>query len=267
MSTMTPARQSSSGAAAPTHAAGACARGRRAPLVLRTLAPLLLAAGAAGQVTFERLLNADAEPQNWLTYSGTYSSNRYTTLDQITPENVDQLELAWIFQANSLEPFQATPLVVDGIMYLTEPVNNVVALDAKRGSVFWKYEYTPSPLARPCCGAVNRGVAILDDTLFLATVDGNLIAVDAIGGAPIWKTTVADPAAGLRPDPRPPRHQGQGHRRGGGRRVRHPRLHRRLRRRHRRAGVALLHHSRGPASPGTRRGRTTRGAPGARRRG
>ncbi len=166
----------------------------------RTLVPLLLAAAlpgaAAAQVTFERLLNADAEPHNWLTYSGTYSSNRYTTLDQITPENVDQLELAWIFQANSLEPFQATPLVVDGIMYLTEPVNNVVALDAKRGSVFWKYEYTPSPLARPCCGAVNRGVAILGDTLFLATVDGNLIAVDAIGGAPIWKTTVADPEQG-----------------------------------------------------------------------
>ncbi|MCY4505984.1 MAG: PQQ-binding-like beta-propeller repeat protein, partial [Acidobacteria bacterium] len=166
----------------------------------RVLATLALAAalapGAAAQVTFERLLNADAEPHNWLTYSGTYSSNRYTTLDQITPDNVDQLELAWIFQANSLEPFQATPLVVDGIMYLTEPVNNVVALDAKRGSVFWKYEYTPSPLARPCCGAVNRGVAILGDTLFLATVDGNLIAVDAIGGAPIWQTTVADPAQG-----------------------------------------------------------------------
>ena len=93
-----------------------------------TLITLLLAglvpAEASAQVTFERLLNADEEPENWLTYSGTYSSNRHTKLDQITPENVEDLELSWVFQASSLEAFQATPLVVDGIMYLTEPVNN-----------------------------------------------------------------------------------------------------------------------------------------------
>ncbi|MEO2197021.1 MAG: PQQ-dependent dehydrogenase, methanol/ethanol family [bacterium] len=156
----------------------------------------LLPTGAAAQVTFERLLNADEEPENWLTYSGSYSSNRHTKLDQITPDNVEDLELSWVFQAGSLEAFQATPLVVDGIMYLTEPVNNVVALDAKRGSVFWKFEYTPSSDARPCCGAVNRGLAILDDTLFLATLDGNLIALDAVGGKPLWQTTVADPTEG-----------------------------------------------------------------------
>ncbi|HIE94491.1 MAG TPA: hypothetical protein EYQ83_17115 [Acidobacteria bacterium] len=156
----------------------------------------LLPTGAAAQVTFERLLNADEEPENWLTYSGSYSSNRHTKLDQITPDNVEDLELSWVFQAGSLEAFQATPLVVDGIMYLTEPVNNVVALDAKRGSVFWKFEYTPSADARPCCGAVNRGLAILDDTLFLATLDGNLIALDAVAGKPLWQTTVADPTEG-----------------------------------------------------------------------
>ena len=156
----------------------------------------LLPSGATAQVTFERLLNADEEPENWLTYSGSYSSNRHTKLDQITPENVEDLELSWVFQAGSLEAFQATPLVVDGIMYLTEPVNNVVALDAKRGSVFWKFEYTPSSDSRPCCGAVNRGLAILDDTLFLATLDGNLIALDAVAGKPLWQTTVADPTEG-----------------------------------------------------------------------
>ena len=156
----------------------------------------LLPTGAAAQVTFERLLNADEEPENWLTYSGSYSSNRHTKLDQITPDNVEDLELSWVFQAGSLEAFQATPLVVDGIMYLTEPVNNVVALDAKRGSVFWKFEYTPSSDSRPCCGAVNRGLAILDDTLFLATLDGNLIALDAVAGKPLWQTTVADPTEG-----------------------------------------------------------------------
>ena len=65
----------------------------------------LLPGGASAQVTFERLLNADEEPHNWLTYSGTYSSNRHTKLDEITPENVDQLELSWVFQASSLEAF------------------------------------------------------------------------------------------------------------------------------------------------------------------
>ena len=156
----------------------------------------LTAGTASAQVTFERLLNAEEEPHNWLTYSGTYSSTRHTRLDQITADNVDDLELSWVFQAGSLEAFQATPLVVDGIMYLTEPVNNVVALDAKTGAVFWKYEYTPSPEARPCCGAVNRGLAILDDMLFLATLDGNLMAIDAIAGEPLWSTTVADPTQG-----------------------------------------------------------------------
>ena len=160
------------------------------------LVGVLTAGTASAQVTFERLLNADEEPHNWLTYSGPYSSTRHTRLDQITADNVDDLELSWVFQAGSLEAFQATPLVVDGIMYLTEPVNNVVALDAKTGAVFWKYEDTPSPEARPCCGAVNRGLAILDDMLFLATLDGNLMAIDAIAGEPLWSTTVADPTQG-----------------------------------------------------------------------
>ena len=148
------------------------------------------------QVTFERLLNAEEEPQNWLTYSGNYDSNRHTALDQITTENVDSLELQWVFQAQSLQVFQTTPLVVDGIMYLTEAPNTVVALDAERGRVFWRYEYTPSNLSRPCCGRVNRGVAILGDTLFMGTIDAKLIAIDAISGEPIWQTDVADPAAG-----------------------------------------------------------------------
>ena len=123
----------------------------------------LLPTGAAAQVSFERLLRADEEPENWLTYSGSYKSQRHSQLDQITPANVTDLELRWVFQARSLEVFQATPLVVDGIMYLVEPTNTVVALDAKLGRVFWTYEYTPSRAARPCCGAVNRGLAILDN--------------------------------------------------------------------------------------------------------
>ena len=155
-----------------------------------------LAPPVEAQVSFERLLNAEQEPHNWLTYSGAYSSNRHSLLDQITTANAGDLELQWVFQAQSLQSFESTPLVVDGIMYLTEAPSTVVALDAKLGRVFWTYEHTPSPEARPCCGRVNRGLAILDHTLFLAGLDAELIAIDAVTGRPVWQTTVADPSAG-----------------------------------------------------------------------
>ena len=167
----------------------------RATLVTLCLVTVL-PHGLNAQVTFDRLLNADQEPHNWLTYSGTHSSERHSRLDQITPANVDDLELKWVFQAQSLQVFETTPLVVDGIMYLTEAPNTVVALDAALGRVFWIYEHTPSSASRPCCGRVNRGLAILGDTLFMATIDAQLIAIDAVSGRPVWKTSVADPAAG-----------------------------------------------------------------------
>jgi alcohol dehydrogenase (cytochrome c) len=151
---------------------------------------------ANAQVSPDRLLNADAEPQNWLTYSGTYASNRYSQLTQITRANVDELELKWVLQARSLESFEATPLVVDGVMYVTEAPNTAVAVDAARGRVFWSYEHVPSPEARPCCGNINRGLAVLGDRLFMATVDAELIALDAVNGQPVWRHAVADPASG-----------------------------------------------------------------------
>ncbi|HEX6896350.1 MAG TPA: PQQ-binding-like beta-propeller repeat protein, partial [Bryobacteraceae bacterium] len=134
----------------------------------RILSLVAIAAGAlSAQVPNERLLHPEKEPQNWLTYSGSYASQRYSLLDQITPQNVKNLELQWVFQARSLEKFEVTPLVVDGVMYIVEAPNHVFALDAKTGRVFWDYDYRPSRDARPCCGSVNRGVAILGDTLFL----------------------------------------------------------------------------------------------------
>ena len=169
-------------------------------MVRTTLVALSLAVAClsdvTAQVTFERLLAADQEPQNWLTYSGTHSGERHSRLEQVTPENVSELELEWVFQAQSLQVFETTPLVVDGIMYLTEAPNTVVALDARTGRVFWIYEHVPSLESRPCCGRVNRGLAILGETLFMATIDAQLIAIDSVTGRPIWKTLVADPAIG-----------------------------------------------------------------------
>jgi len=161
-------------------------------VVLMSLAGLVVHA----QVSFERLLRADREPQNWLTYSGTMQSQRFSQLTQITPDNVKNLELQWIFQARSLEKFETTALVVDGVMYTVQAPNDLLALDASTGRTFWMYSYRPSQESRPCCGRVNRGVAILGDTLFMGTIDGHLVAVDARNGRPIWDAVVAKPEAG-----------------------------------------------------------------------
>jgi alcohol dehydrogenase (cytochrome c) len=156
----------------------------------------LVAGRVEAQVTAERLLRAADEPRNWLTYSGTYDSHRHSTLSQITPQNVANLELKWVFQAKSNESFEATPLVVDGVMYVTQPPNDVVAIDARTGGVFWIYRHANGPDAKPCCGAVNRGLAILGRTLYMATLDNKLIALDAVDGQPLWSKEVADAKLG-----------------------------------------------------------------------
>jgi alcohol dehydrogenase (cytochrome c) len=156
----------------------------------------LISSVLQAQVSFERLLSAANEPQNWLTYSGGYASQRYSLLRQITPANVKTLEQRWVFQAESLEKFESTPLVVDGVMYLTQAPSDAVALDARTGRVFWIYRYYPSTASRPCCGSVNRGLAILGDTLFLATLDAHLVALDAKNGRELWKTKVGEASAG-----------------------------------------------------------------------
>src|SRR5205085_210526 len=118
---------------------------------LRLVPFLLLVAGVLyGQdVPFERILNANKEPQNWLTYGGTLFNQRYSLLNQITIDNVKNLELQWVLQVRALDgisKFEATPLVVDGVMYVVKPPMpnyEVVALDAATGRVFWTYTYTP----------------------------------------------------------------------------------------------------------------------------
>src|ERR1700733_11081721 len=109
---------------------------------------LLVPFAVRAQVTNERLLHATDEPQNWLTYSGSYMSQRHSSLKQVDASNVKNLELKWVFQAQSLQKLETTPLVVDGIMYITQSPNDVVAVDAKTGRAFWVYHYAPSPAAR-----------------------------------------------------------------------------------------------------------------------
>jgi alcohol dehydrogenase (cytochrome c) len=144
------------------------------------------------QVSYDRLRRAASEPRNWLTYGGTYTSQRYSLLDQIAPANVKALESKWVLQNQVFGAWQSTPLVVDGIMYVTQRPNDVLALDARTGRVFWLYRHSPSPDARICCGSNNRGVAILGDTLFMGTLDAQLVAIDAKNGRPLWNVALAD---------------------------------------------------------------------------
>ena len=162
----------------------------------RILTLAAIACSLNAQVTFDRLLHADREPQNWLTYAGALNGQRYSALTQVNTNNVKNLQLEWAFQARSIEKFEATPLVVDGMMYTTQAPNDIVALDATTGEIKWLYSYSPSREAKPCCGRVNRGVAILGNTLFMATIDAHLIAVNAQDGKLLWDKEVAKPEAG-----------------------------------------------------------------------
>jgi alcohol dehydrogenase (cytochrome c) len=171
-------------------------------MIRRTLAATIaffFATGAAlsapATVTAERLVGAAREPANWLTYSGTYASDRYSALDQITVANAKHLELKWIYQGAVAGGWETSPLVLDGIMYITQRPNDVVALDARTGRVFWIYRHKLDPVQNVCCGANNRGLAMLDGTLYLGTLDAHLVAIDAMNGKPLWEVTVADAKA------------------------------------------------------------------------
>jgi alcohol dehydrogenase (cytochrome c) len=159
----------------------------------------------AERVTYERLLRArSAEPQNWLTYYGAYDGQRYSPLDQINAGNVKNLRPAWIFQyggiglqaSPALYSFEAAPIVVDGVMYVSGWEGYVWALDAASGQLLWLYQHA-IPLDTPlCCGNVNRGVAVAKGKVFVATANGHLVALDATNGKAIWNKTWCDVRSG-----------------------------------------------------------------------
>jgi alcohol dehydrogenase (cytochrome c) len=150
----------------------------------------------APNVTADQLLKPAQAPQNWLIYGGSYASQRYSPLTQITPANAKDLELKWVFQSRSLEKHEVTPLVVNGVMYTIQSPNDVIALNAETGKTIWTYSHKPDKAARNCCGNLTRGLAILGDKLFLAAFDARMIAIDAKTGKELWNTEAADPKQG-----------------------------------------------------------------------
>ena len=157
---------------------------------------LLLTAHLGAQVTYERILRAEQEPGNWLTYNRTYDSRHHSPLDEINRENAGDLELKWVFQAKSLEKFESTALAVDGVIYNVQMPNDVVALDAVTGRKFWQYTHVMGEKVNVCCGRINRGLAILGETLYMGTIDGKLVALDAKTGAVVFSKQIVDPTGG-----------------------------------------------------------------------
>ena len=163
-----------------------------------------IAPPVATTVDSARIARAAQEPQNWLTYHGTYDGHRHSALDQVTTGNVASLRVAWAFQTGAVGliaspatyALQGTPIVVDGVMFLSGFDGNVWALDAATGDLLWHYQHA-IPLDVPlCCGTINRGVAVAQGRVFYATANGHLLALDATSGRVVWDRIFLDVRAG-----------------------------------------------------------------------
>lgn len=158
-------------------------------LIVSTAAPSL-----AQTVAYQRILHSDRQPQNWLTYGGNYQSQRFSRLAQINAKNVSQLKVAWIYQpSRAVTNVETSPIVVDGIMYLTEPPSTVTAIDARTALRLWSWSpKMPEHLVLIGLYGNSRGVAILDNTVYVGTADAHLVALDAKTGGVKWDVHVAD---------------------------------------------------------------------------
>jgi alcohol dehydrogenase (cytochrome c) len=156
------------------------------------------------EVTYERILDARSEPQNWLTYYGAYDGQRYSPLDQINTENVKRLAPAWVFQAGSVGmhsgastyAFEAAPIIVDGVMFVSGWDGWVWALDGKTGEELWRYKHACPYDVSLCCGNVNRGVAVAHGKVFVVTLNAHIVALNAETGEAVWDQTYGDVRAG-----------------------------------------------------------------------
>ncbi len=147
--------------------------------------------------SFARIAARTEEMHNWLSYSGGYDGTRFSKLGDLTVDNVGGLGLKWAYQSDTrYNKFQANPIVVDGVMFVSEPHGQVVALDAVTGAVLWSFSKTIPDGLVLCCGVMNRGVAVLDHTVFVTTIDAHLLALDMRTGRLKWETEVADHRVG-----------------------------------------------------------------------
>jgi quinohemoprotein ethanol dehydrogenase len=149
----------------------------------------------AADLNHTRIVQADQEPGNWMSYGRSYSEQRFSPLKAVNDQNANQLGLAWDYDLDTHRGQEATPLVIDGVMYFTTAWSKVVALNAATGSLLWTYDPQVNPkwAVNACCDVVNRGLAAWNGKLFLGTLDGRLTALDAATGKMVWETPTIDP--------------------------------------------------------------------------
>ena len=163
----------------------------------RIAAAMLTVAGMAAPLSAQSVTDADlakglSDPSRWLIVSGDYTGQRLSPLTQITPANASQLAPLWTFQAGVTGQFEATPVVLDGVLYVTGPQNHAWAIDGKTGKQIWHYQRVMPAGLKVCCGPVNRGFAVYGNRLFMATLDAHLIALDPKDGKVVWDVELAD---------------------------------------------------------------------------
>ena len=159
------------------------------------------AAGAAGtapaaNVTQAMLNNAASDNKNFLATNGNYGQTRFYPADQITTANVKKLKVAWIFQTDVRDTMETSPIVVNGVMYVTTAFDHLYALNAQTGEQLWHYKHDMGPITVYCCGPNNRGAAVYGDKVYLATLDAKLDAIDAKTGKLVWSQQIADGSLG-----------------------------------------------------------------------
>ncbi|MEW2500253.1 PQQ-dependent dehydrogenase, methanol/ethanol family [Amycolatopsis sp. CA-161197] len=155
-------------------------------------------------VNYERILDARNESQNWITYYGAYDGKRHSLLDQINVDTVKNLKVAWIHQASatgmiastSTYAFEASPLMIDGVMFVTGWDGWLWALDARTGEQLWRYKHAIPIDVTLCCANVNRGCAVANGKVYMVTQNAQLVALDATNGQKVWQKTIGDVRAG-----------------------------------------------------------------------
>lgn len=152
--------------------------------------------GNMSTVTQDLLNRAAGDGNNFLHTNGNYEQTRYYPNRQINRDNVAKLRPAWMFQLDVRESLETTPIVVNGVMYVTTAFDHVFALDARTGKQLWAFAHEMGPITTFCCGPNNRGVAVYGDMVYLATLDARLVALDAKTGKKVWDVEIADPELG-----------------------------------------------------------------------
>ena len=184
--------------------------GWRSACVAITVSMLALPSGIAGAqeiqrgtlygdmqtVTQDMLDRAAGDGNNFLHTNGNYHQTRYHSARQINTGNVDRLRPAWVFQTEVVDSMETTPIVVNGVMYVTTSFNHAYALDARTGEEIWHYKHNMGPITTYCCGPNNRGVAVYGDMVYMGTLDAKMVALDAKTGDLVWETQLADPELG-----------------------------------------------------------------------